>query len=117
MACNSVVLPAPMRPVTTVKLPRRSENDASSIIELGKAIDATVDNGYALSILGQAEGTLEVTATVSDVRQAYAKTVVHAIEEWRLRLAALGAGYEVIRTDSPFGVPLRRAFATRQRLP
>jgi uncharacterized protein (DUF58 family) len=63
------------------------------------------------------EGTLEVTATVADVRQAYASTVRHAIEEWRLRLAALGAGYEVIRTDSPFGVPLRRAFATRQRLP
>ena len=63
------------------------------------------------------EGALEVTATVSDVRKAYAATVVHAIEEWRLRLAALGAGYEVIRTDSPFGVPLRKAFATRQRLP
>ena len=63
------------------------------------------------------EGTLEVTATVSDVRKAYAATVVHAIEEWRLRLAALGAGYEVIRTDSPFVVPLRKAFATRQRLP
>ena len=63
------------------------------------------------------EGTLEVTATVSDVRKAYAATVVHAIEEWRLRLAALGAGYEMIRTDSPFGVPLRKAFATRQRLP
>jgi uncharacterized protein (DUF58 family) len=63
------------------------------------------------------EGTLEVTATVSDVRQAYARTVAHAIEEWRVKLAALGAGYEVIRTDSPFGVPLRRAFAARQRLP
>jgi uncharacterized protein (DUF58 family) len=63
------------------------------------------------------ESTLEVTATVSDVRQAYSATVMHALEEWRQRLAALGAGYEVIRTDSPFGVPLRRAFATRQRLP
>jgi uncharacterized protein (DUF58 family) len=63
------------------------------------------------------ESTLEVTATVSDVRQAYSATVLHALEEWRQRLAALGAGYEVIRTDSPFGVPLRRAFATRQRLP
>ncbi|HZI27258.1 MAG TPA: DUF58 domain-containing protein [Gemmatimonadaceae bacterium] len=63
------------------------------------------------------ESTLEVTATVSDVRRAYSATVMHAIEEWRQRLAALGAGYEVIRTDSPFGVPLRRAFATRQRLP
>ena len=63
------------------------------------------------------EGKLEVTATVSDVRQAYAATVVHAIEEWRQRLAALGAGYEVIRTNQPFGVPLRKAFATRQRIP
>jgi uncharacterized protein (DUF58 family) len=63
------------------------------------------------------ESTLEVTATVSDVREAYARTVTQAIEEWRVRLAAIGAGYEVITTDSPFGVPLRRAFATRQRLP
>lgn len=63
------------------------------------------------------ESALEVTATVADVREAYASTVAEAIEEWRLRLAAIGAGYEVIRTDAPFGVPLRRAFATRQRLP
>lgn len=63
------------------------------------------------------ESTLEVTATVSDVRQAYSATVLHAIEEWRLRFAAVGAGYEVVRTDSPFGVPLRKAFAARQRLP
>jgi hypothetical protein len=63
------------------------------------------------------ESRLEVTATVADVREAYASTVLEAIEEWRVRLAAIGAGYEVIRTDSPFGVPLRRAFATRQRLP
>jgi uncharacterized protein (DUF58 family) len=63
------------------------------------------------------ESRLEVTATVADVREAYASTVVEAIEEWRVRLAAIGAGYEVIRTDAPFGVPLRRAFATRQRLP
>jgi uncharacterized protein (DUF58 family) len=63
------------------------------------------------------ESTLEVTASVSDVRQAYSATVLHAIEEWRLRFAAVGAGYEVVRTDSPFGVPLRKAFAARQRLP
>src|SRR5688500_17503417 len=44
------------------------------------------------------EGTLEVTATVSDVRRAYAATVMHAIEEWRQRLAATGAGRGVIRT-------------------
>lgn len=63
------------------------------------------------------ESRLEVTATVADVREAYAATVAEAIEEWRIRLASIGAGYEVIRTDSPFGVPLRRAFAARQRLP
>ena len=63
------------------------------------------------------ESALEVTATVADVREAYSATVAEAIEEWRIRLASIGAGYEVISTDSPFGVPLRRAFATRQRLP
>jgi uncharacterized protein (DUF58 family) len=63
------------------------------------------------------ESKLEVTATVADVREAYASTVLEAIEEWRVRLSAIGAAYEVIRTDAPFGVPLRRAFATRQRLP
>ncbi len=31
--------------------------------------------------------------------------------------APLGIGYEVISTDAPFGVPLRRAFAARQQLP
>lgn len=62
------------------------------------------------------ETDLEVTANVADVRVAYRATVKHAIEEWRTRLAALGAAYEVVMTDEPFGVPLRRAFAARQRI-
>ena len=62
------------------------------------------------------ESNLEVTANVADVRVAYRATVSHAIEEWRTRLAALGAAYEVIMTNEPFGVPLRRAFAARQRI-
>jgi uncharacterized protein (DUF58 family) len=62
------------------------------------------------------ESDLEVTANVADVRVAYRATVNHAIEEWRTRLAALGAAYEVVMTDEPFGVPLRRAFAARQRI-
>ena len=62
------------------------------------------------------ESDLEVTANVADVRVAYRKTVEDAIEEWRVRLSALGAAYEVIMTDAPFGVPLRRAFAARQRI-
>jgi uncharacterized protein (DUF58 family) len=57
----------------------------------------------------------EVPATVSDVRAAYRATVVEAIEEWRAALTSVGASYEVVGTDTPFGMPLRRAFALRQR--
>jgi hypothetical protein len=39
------------------------------------------------------------------------------VGEWRTALGAVGVGYEVITTDAPFGVPLRRAFAARQELP
>jgi uncharacterized protein (DUF58 family) len=63
------------------------------------------------------ESPLAIAATVSEVRSAYRKTVDTALEEWRSMLASFGAGYEVVYTDTPFGVPLRRAFATRQRLP
>ena len=75
-----------------------------------------------LSLAGEAvfadpESGLEVTATVADVRAAYRKTVEEAISEWRTTLQSTGAGYEVFTTDEPFGVPLRKAFAARQRLP
>jgi hypothetical protein len=63
------------------------------------------------------ETDFQLPATSSEVREAYTATVDEAIAEWRSRLAALGVGYEVVFTDSPFGVPLRRAFASRQRLP
>ena len=56
-------------------------------------------------------------ATVADVRSAYRETVEEAIGEWRESLQSTGAGYEVFTTDVPFGVPLRKAFAARQRLP
>ena len=74
-----------------------------------------------LSLAGEAiffdpETGLEVPATVSDVRSAYRATVEAAISEWRSLLAGAGAGYETVMTDMPFGVPLRRAFAARQRL-
>jgi uncharacterized protein (DUF58 family) len=58
----------------------------------------------------------EIPATVADVRAAYRATVSDAIEEWRRALTSVGAAYEVVSTDAPFGVPLRRAFALRQRL-
>jgi len=63
------------------------------------------------------ETNLEVPASVSDVRAAYRTTVEEVIAEWRDLLAATGVSYEVVVTDESFGVPLRRAFAARQRLP
>ncbi len=63
------------------------------------------------------ESELQVAASVADVRAAYRNTVDEVIGEWRAMFGALGIGYEVVLTDAPFGVPLRRAFAARQQLP
>lgn len=63
------------------------------------------------------ETNIEVPASIADVRAAYKKTVDEVIDEWRAMLGALGIGYEIVSTDAPFGVPLRRAFAARQQLP
>ncbi|MBV6520484.1 MAG: hypothetical protein MNPFHGCM_00599 [Gemmatimonadaceae bacterium] len=69
------------------------------------------------AVFADTETSLAIPATVADVRTAYRKTVDRAIEEWRSMLASLGAAYEVVPTDTPFGVPLRRALAARQRIP
>ncbi len=63
------------------------------------------------------ESALAVPASAADVRAAYRKTVDEVITEWRVMLSSLGAGYELFSTDTPFGVPLRRAFSARQQLP
>jgi uncharacterized protein (DUF58 family) len=63
------------------------------------------------------ETSLEVPASTADVRAAYRTTVDQVLGEWRTAFAAAGVAYEVITTDAPFGVPLRRAFAVRQLLP
>jgi uncharacterized protein (DUF58 family) len=63
------------------------------------------------------ESELIVPASIADVRAAYRNTVEEVIGEWRSMFGSLGIGYEVIPTDAPFGVPLRRAFAARQALP
>lgn len=63
------------------------------------------------------ETELRVPASIADVRAAYRDTVEQVIGEWRDMLAASGVGYEVIVTDESFGLPLRRAFSARQRLP
>jgi uncharacterized protein (DUF58 family) len=63
------------------------------------------------------ETSQSLLAMLSEVREAYRQTVQVAIGEWRDRLAASGTAYEVVLTDQPFGVALRRAFAARQHLP
>jgi uncharacterized protein (DUF58 family) len=63
------------------------------------------------------ESELAVPASVADVRAAYQTTVTEVIDEWRAMFGSAGVSYEVISTDAPFGVPLRRAFAVRQLLP
>ncbi len=63
------------------------------------------------------ESGLEVPASTADVRAAYRATVDAAIAEWRALFSGAGAGYVTVTTDSPFGIPLRKAFAARQELP
>ncbi|HEU4631873.1 MAG TPA: DUF58 domain-containing protein [Gemmatimonadaceae bacterium] len=75
-----------------------------------------------LSLSGDAiyvdpESGLEVPATLADVRDVYRATVDDAIREWRRLCASADAAYATILTDAPFGVPLRQAFAARQRQP
>lgn len=71
-------------------------------------------SGEALFVDPERGDSLAVTP--ADVRDLYRATVDEAVDEWRSRFAAAGAFYETIMTDQPFGVPLRRAFAARQRL-
>jgi uncharacterized protein (DUF58 family) len=63
------------------------------------------------------ETSLEIAASVADVRAAYRETVKEVVGEWRTMLSSIGASYELVLTDAPFGVPLRRAFAARQAMP
>jgi uncharacterized protein (DUF58 family) len=61
------------------------------------------------------ETQLDVPAAAADVRTAYRATVERVIAEWKDRLGALGAGYELILTDQPYSIPLRLAFGARER--
>ncbi|HEY4216166.1 MAG TPA: DUF58 domain-containing protein [Gemmatimonadaceae bacterium] len=69
------------------------------------------------ALFTDSESGLTVPASIADVRVAYKNTVEEVIAEWRTMFASLGIGYEVVQTDAPFGVPLRRAFAARQQQP
>ena len=63
------------------------------------------------------ESSLAVPAAGADVRAAYDSTVETVISEWRDALGAMGVGYELVMTDEPYAIPLRRAFDARQRRP
>lgn len=63
------------------------------------------------------ESDLAVPASGADVRAAYDRTVATVIDEWRSALGAMGARYELVLTNQPYAVPLRRAFDARQRRP
>lgn len=63
------------------------------------------------------ESGQKLAATVADVREAYRTAVVESVDEWRQHLSGAAASHEVVLTDHPFGMPLRRAFMNRQILP
>ncbi len=63
------------------------------------------------------ESALAVPAAASDVRAAYRDTVAEVVAEWREALLAMGASHELVLTDQPYTVPLRRAFDARQKRP
>ncbi len=67
------------------------------------------------AIYADPESDLRVAVKPAEIRGAYAQTVERAIAEWRTGLAASGAGYATVMTDAPFGIPLRVAFAARER--
>lgn len=74
-------------------------------------------DGPAEGLFYDPETEQAIPASVTEVRDAYKATVQAAVAEWRAVLARAGAAYELVMTDSPFGVPLRRAFAARQMGP
>ncbi|MBA3889152.1 MAG: DUF58 domain-containing protein [Gemmatimonadaceae bacterium] len=61
------------------------------------------------------ESGIEVPAA-PHVRDAYRETLGAVTAEWREAFGRLGVGYEIVDTGMPFALPLRRAFAARERL-
>jgi uncharacterized protein (DUF58 family) len=102
-------------PVLTVVRGMRRAGHQVTVLHVMDPAERDLPQGSE-AIFVDPESGEELPATVADVRAAYRATVAGAISEWRRGLAGAGASYEVITTDEPFGVPLRRAFAHRQRI-
>ncbi len=94
----------------------RAQGHDVTVLHLLDPAERQLDLSAGESLFVDPERGDSLAVTPADVREIYAATVNEAISEWRARFAAAGAFYEPIQTDQPFGVPLRRAFAARQRL-
>lgn len=99
----------------TMRTLRAQGHDITVLHVMDPAEHALGGTGEALFV--DPETSLSVPASLGDVRAAYRATVAEVIAEWRSLFGSMGAAYEVVITDQPFGVPLRRAFASRQQLP
>lgn len=95
----------------------RAQGHDITVLHIMDPAERTLAGAGGDALFADPESDFRVAASVSDVRTAYRNTVEEVISEWRSMLASFGVSYEVIDTDSPFGVPLRKAFAARQRLP
>jgi len=100
---------------TTVHALRAQGHDVTVLHILDPA-EASFEVGTGEALFVDPEGGASLAVTPADVRDAYQETVREAIDEWRARFSAAGAFYETVSTAQPFGLPLRRAFAARQRL-
>ena len=98
----------------TVRALRAQGHDVT-ILHIIDPAEKSFDLPAGESLFVDPEGGAQMAATPADVREAYQATVIEAMDEWRTRFAAAGAFYEPITSDQPFGLPLRRAFAARQR--
>jgi uncharacterized protein (DUF58 family) len=95
----------------------RAQGHDVIVLHLMDPAEASFDLPTGEALFVDPEGGESLAATPSEVREAYAATVAEAMDEWRARFAASGAIYEPVLTSQPFGVPLRKAFARRQRQP
>lgn len=76
---------------------------------------AELDFAAGEAIYHDPETGLEVSAA-PNVRAAYRATMESVTTEWREAFSRLGVGYVRVDTGMPFAMPLRQAFAARERL-
>ncbi|MFM2141026.1 MAG: hypothetical protein RLZZ25_1291 [Gemmatimonadota bacterium] len=95
----------------------RAQGHDVTVLHLLDPAERRLDLADGESTFVDPEGGAAERAIPADVRALYEATVGDVLDEWRARCAAVGAFYEPILTDQPFVVPLRRAFAARQRQP